>query len=821
MKTLPGILNALLRAIVVLSTSGTALALSGQPLGQSFASGTAPGGMAADTGIAGSFIDEPSSVASTAADKQDNSQFVQGKVAIDQSRWTDAVKLFTAVAVQRGNRADAALYWKAYAENKLSQWKLSLDACGELKSSYPKSRWIDDCEALGIEINARAGKHVRINANDSDDVKLLTINAMMRQDEPRALDEIAKILNGDSSQKLKDDALFILNEHHDAVTYPQIARISYTEGDVRVARGAKGADWELARADLPLETGFTLTTGNGRAEIELENASTIYLAENSVLVFNELETVVGKPVTKVALLSGTVTLHVRPFVSGELFDLRTPSDHIVVTYGQSANLRITSYIDAMTMTALEDGTVQIRGLQSSAEQRLKPGATVVFHEGHPLATTPAQDPASFAAWDKWVANRYSTRTQAVADVMKASGLSEPIPGLADLENQGTFFNCAPYGTCWEPASFAEPQTGAQTGAAEGLASPGTHALGTVAPLKAGTASGPVTSPQASREPAAPGPNKTAETRVETNGFPCMPETVRYRLAQIQISGQERVIDMQPLGERVPWDWAVCHAGSWIRHNHHYAWVVGHRRHHHPPVMWVKNGKTVAFVPLHPHDVARHIPINHIHEVFAVDAHGKALVQPVHLDSGHPVEFLEIPPKEFREGYLPPLARADEPHPVGHELRPELLGKGSIAKATPIPLHFDSKTQSFTMSKQVTMSGKTVTMNVPVNNRSGDLQNHSGSGWSRDSAGGYHGSSGGYSGASYGGGAHGGYSGGSSSVGAHGGYSGGSSSSGGGSSHSSGGGGGSSSTSSSSISSSSSSSAGSSSGSSGSSGGAHK
>jgi hypothetical protein len=287
----------------------------------------------------------------------------------------------------------------------------------------------------------------------------------------------------------------------------------------------------------------------------------------------------------------------------------------------------------------------------------------------------------------------------------------------------------------------------------------------------------------------------------------MPETVRYRLAQIQISGQERVIDMQPLGERVPWDWAVCHAGSWIRHNHHYAWVVGHRRHHHPPVMWVKNGKTVAFVPLHPHDVARHIPINHIHEVFAVDAHGNKLVQPVHLNSEHAVEFLDIPPKEFRDGYLPPLARADEPHPVGHELRPEPLAKGSIAKATPIPLHFDSKTQSFTMSKQVNVSGKTITVNVPVSNRSGDLQSHSGSGWSRDSTGGYHGSGGGYSGASSGG--------------AHGGYSGGSSSSGGGSSHSSGGGGGSSSSSSSSVSSSSSSSSGSSSGSSGSSGGAHK
>ena len=50
-------------------------------------------------------------------------------------------------------------------------------------------------------------------------------------------------------------------------TYPQIVRLSYVEGDVRIARGKRGAAWETAVADLPLETGFNLVTGKGRAEI--------------------------------------------------------------------------------------------------------------------------------------------------------------------------------------------------------------------------------------------------------------------------------------------------------------------------------------------------------------------------------------------------------------------------------------------------------------------------------------------------------------------------------------------------------------------------
>ncbi len=801
---------------------GSALEMSGQSNGQSFAGSAASGGLEGEGVNPGSLTGQASSSTPEAADKQEISQFVQGTQAINERRWGRAAYLFAAVAAMHGDRAEAALYWEAYAESFLlfanpesfpPRSKLSLEACEELRSSYPKSRWVDDCKALEIEISARAGKHVNIEANDSDDVKLLKINAMMRQNEPRALDEIAKILNGDSSQKLKDDALFILNEHHDAVTYPQISRISYTEGDVRIARGAKDADWEQARADLPLETGFTLSTGSGRAEIELENASTIYLAENSVLVFNDLETVVGKPVTTVALLTGTVTLHVHPFVNGEQFELRTPSDHIFVSYGQAADLRITSYMDAMTMTALEDGVLQLRGVASSAEQRLKPGATFVFHEGQLLDNLPAQEPASFAAWDKWVADRYNTRTQAIAEVMRASGLTEPIPGLASLQNQGTFFNCAPYGTCWEPASFPGPQPGALTGASEEFASPSTRALGAARLLRVNMVSNPAPSLQVPRDPTTLDPNETVVTRVETNGFPCLPETVRYRLVRNAITGKERVIDTEPLGIRQPWNWAVCHAGSWIRHNHHYAWVVGHRRHHHPPVMWVKSGKTVAFVPLHPHDVTGHLPINRIHEVFAVNTHGKTLVQPVHLDSGRSVEFLAIPPREFRDGFLPPLARADEPRPVAHEFRPDPLAKGAVARTTAIPLHFDSKSQRFIGSKEVNQGGKTVTMNVPISNRSGDLQSHSGGGWIHDSTGGSHGSSGGYAG-----GSHGGYgsSASGSSAGAHGGYSGGGSSGGGGGSHSSGGGGGSSS--SSSASSSSSSSSGSSSGSSG---GGHK
>ena len=104
------------------------------------------------------------------------------------------------------------------------------------------------------------------------------------------------------------------------ITYPQIVRLSYVEGDVRISRGKEGekADeqesgettgWEQAVAGLPIETGYSLVTGKGRAEIEFEDVSTVYLADNSVLSFNDLSATGGVPLTVMSLLSGTASLN--------------------------------------------------------------------------------------------------------------------------------------------------------------------------------------------------------------------------------------------------------------------------------------------------------------------------------------------------------------------------------------------------------------------------------------------------------------------------------------------------------------------------------
>ena len=230
-------------------------------------------------------------------------------------------------------------------------------------------------------------------------------------------------------------------------TEPQAVRVRYVEGDVRVARDGESSEWEQVVADLPMETGFNLVTGDGRAEIEFEDASTVYLDANSALAFADIHTTGGVPHTEISLLAGTATLHLQPAYADETFVVKTPTDRITTTFPTRRYVRVTSYLDAIAMTTLVEPAFRTNKA-ASAKAAVMP--TVFHNNGKIVPPDGAYDPGEFAAWDTWVATRLALRSAAVAAVTKASGLPDSTPGLADLNGQGVFFDCAPYGTCWEP-----------------------------------------------------------------------------------------------------------------------------------------------------------------------------------------------------------------------------------------------------------------------------------------------------------------------------------------------------------------------------------
>ncbi len=146
----------------------------------------------------------------SAYDAPDAALYADGTRAINEGRWADAVSIFSRVAAQHEAHADGALYWKAYAENKQGHADRALTGCAELRSSFPSSTWLEDCGALEIEIRANAGKPVQPAPVQDEDLKLLALNSLMHQDEPRALAQIQEILKGDGSDQIRERAIFIL-----------------------------------------------------------------------------------------------------------------------------------------------------------------------------------------------------------------------------------------------------------------------------------------------------------------------------------------------------------------------------------------------------------------------------------------------------------------------------------------------------------------------------------------------------------------------------------------------------------------------------------
>ena len=147
-----------------------------------------------------------------------------------------------------------------------------------------------------------------------------------------------------------------------------------------------------------------------------------------------MSTTNGVPTTEIALLSGTATMNVQNMVPGESFVLNTPSDIYTMRYPKKAYLRVNSYLDAIAVTPMRD-------VPWFAPQENLVGKTVAVHNGRTVAT-PEMDAAAMAEWDKWVQQRVAARDAALKSAMKDAGLTEPIPGLAEMEGQGKFFSAS-------------------------------------------------------------------------------------------------------------------------------------------------------------------------------------------------------------------------------------------------------------------------------------------------------------------------------------------------------------------------------------------
>jgi HEAT repeat protein len=143
---------------------------------------------------------------------REEDRYERGTTALDEGAWDEAIAAFDEVIAGKGRRADGALYWKAYAKNKLGQREEALRILGELGRTYPQSRWLKEVRALDVEIRQQSGQPTRPESVEDEDLKVMAINGLLNTDAERAIPMLEKLLQGTPSRKLQDRALFVLSQ---------------------------------------------------------------------------------------------------------------------------------------------------------------------------------------------------------------------------------------------------------------------------------------------------------------------------------------------------------------------------------------------------------------------------------------------------------------------------------------------------------------------------------------------------------------------------------------------------------------------------------
>jgi len=190
-----------------------------------------------------------------AQEKLDRAQelYERGTEALDEDQWQKAVDIFIQAAAQekalaaseRSNtNIEGALYWQAYAQNKLGHQAEALATLKELTSTYPQSRWANEAKHLDLEVRQSSGQVISPESQSDEDMKIMVLDGLMGSDPERVVPMLEKLLEGNQPPKIKEKALFVLCQSGSPKAREIVARI---------ARGGSNPDLQMkALNDLGL-----------------------------------------------------------------------------------------------------------------------------------------------------------------------------------------------------------------------------------------------------------------------------------------------------------------------------------------------------------------------------------------------------------------------------------------------------------------------------------------------------------------------------------------------------------------------------------------
>ena len=161
-----------------------------------------------------------------------------GRDDLDEERYDRAIEKFKQLADMNGPQTDAALYWKAYAENRLGKRDSSLTTLADFKRRFPQSRWSKDAAALEIEVRQSTGQKTNPESESDEDLKILALRALLQSDPDRAMPTVEKVLNGSSSPKDKAKVLFLVAQSGSSQAMEVLAKIARGQSNPELQRKA-------------------------------------------------------------------------------------------------------------------------------------------------------------------------------------------------------------------------------------------------------------------------------------------------------------------------------------------------------------------------------------------------------------------------------------------------------------------------------------------------------------------------------------------------------------------------------------------------------
>jgi hypothetical protein len=161
-----------------------------------------------------------------------------GREDLDEDRYDQAESKFKQLADMNGPQTDAALYWKAYAQNRMGKRDSALSTIADLKGRFPQSRWQKDASALEIEARQSTGNPAHPENQSDCDLKMLAIQGLMNSDPESGVPLLEKVLNGATCPKEKSKALFVMAQSGSPQSREILGRIARGQSNPELQRKA-------------------------------------------------------------------------------------------------------------------------------------------------------------------------------------------------------------------------------------------------------------------------------------------------------------------------------------------------------------------------------------------------------------------------------------------------------------------------------------------------------------------------------------------------------------------------------------------------------